>query len=279
MLRKIGRGLVYGGHLLSLGGSGIVVLIAILLQIDITLDFLLLSYLLPQVAYTFNRWVEFTKDDQTNFLRNNYLRSTKSKLPLLFFFYLVLSFLISYYYGTYIGFLFVVMMATGSVLYTLYFKSLTKNLIGFKTLYVSFFWSLLTFLTVLYYGLEFSSKVWFIFWFIFLRFYLSTAYFDIKDIQSDRRMGLKTLPVVLGRKNTIILLHFLNILSLVPIVWGVSRGYFADRALILVFLVPYAFFYIEFARKKRDLQKISYVMVDGEYILWPLLICFSYCLL
>ncbi len=43
---------------------------------------------------------------------------------------------------------------------------------------------------------------WRIFWFLFIAYCLIIPIKDLKDIESDRRFGIKTLPVLFGEKNT-----------------------------------------------------------------------------
>mgnify|MGYP001562821980 CR=1 FL=1 len=66
ILKTIWKEFVYGGHLLSLGAASIVFTSAILLEIKITWDCLLVVYLGAQIIYLYNRYKEFKKDSLTN---------------------------------------------------------------------------------------------------------------------------------------------------------------------------------------------------------------------
>lgn len=270
---------VYGGHLLSLGASSIVFTAALILDIKITWDCLLVSYLVTYIAYSYNRLVEFRSDSLSNPLRTRHIAKSISILPSLLFLAVALSVGVTLAHGSIQGVILVVSMIVGSVLYTLYFKKLTRHIVGFKSFYVSLFWALLIILLTYYYSINFSVAAQLLFLFVLLRFIVSTVFFDLKDIKSDQKSGLKTIPVYFGKKKTLDMLHLLNIISFLPLIIGFSFEIFPKLGLALLPFYFYSFYYIKAVNSNNvNLHNISYIMVDGEYLLWSFaVIIFSFC--
>jgi len=264
---------IYGGHLLSLGAVSIVYTAAVLLGIKITWDGLLIFYLGPQAVYLYNRYKEFKEDILTNPERTKYIEKHVKMIPLLIFFLILIFVGILLYFNKAVVLLFSLLLFLFSFFYSLVFKKITKKIVNFKNFFVSLMWSLLVMVLIIYYSFSFNLSVFLIIIFVFLRLFVNTNFFDIKDIESDEKEGLLTLPIILGRKNFLNLLHVINFISFVPIIIGVIEQILPCFSLFLLLLFFYSLFYLEKIRKQNiNIQKISYIMVDGEYILWPLIL-------
>lgn len=259
--------------MLSTGAASIVFTASVLLDIKITLDFLAISYLITYIAYSYNKLAEIKTDLLTNPSRTKHIKKSAKAIPfsILFSFIIIVALLLLF--GNLNSIVFVLFMVIGSLLYTIYFKHLTKVIVGFKSFYVSFFWASLILLLVFYYNSPINLAVSFIFLFIFLRFIVSTVFFDIKDIDSDKLERLKTLPVYLGRDKVIIFMHIGNIFSFFPIILGFYMGLFPLSSLFLLLFSIYTFYYIVSLEKVNiNIQRLSYMIVDGEYLLWGVVI-------
>lgn len=264
---------IYGGHLLSLGGASIVFTSAVLLNIRITWDFLLIAYIIIYIAYSYNRLMEFKSDSLTNPLRTEHIGGYVRIFPYIIAVSFLVALLLLVEYGNFDSIIFMLFMVTGSLLYTILFKNLTKNIIGFKSFYVSLFWASLIVLLAFYSGSSLGISAILVFLFVFLRLVVNTVFFDIKDIDSDKLCGLKTLPVCLGKKKVLILIHALNVISFLPLILGVYTGFLPPVSLSLFPFYFYTFYYLELVeRGSVNVQKLSYAMVDGEYVLWSLVL-------
>lgn len=263
------REFIYGGHLLALGASGIAFTSAVLLNVKVTWDILLVSYLIVYAVYSYNRFKEFKKDFLTNLFRSQHIEKYIRYVPVAIAIYLLITVLLLLLFGNVKSIFLVFLMILLGFLYTDYYKKYTQKIIGLKSFYVSFIWSLLVFFTAFYYKIPINLSVFFIFIFILLRFILSTVFFDIKDIESDKKEKFKTIPVIFGKEKTLFILHVVNIISFVPIVVGVYQNKFPLVSLMLLIFYFYSMYYL-FAAKNINIniQKLSYVVVDGEYILW-----------
>ena len=103
------------------------------------------------------------------------------------------------------------------LLYTNYFKKVTRRIVGFKSFYIAFTWSLLVVFLAFYYSFSLNLSVFLISSFVFLRVLLNTIFFDIKDIESDKKDNLKTMPIFLGKDRTLKYLNILNAVSFIII--------------------------------------------------------------
>ena len=273
ILKSIWNEFIYGGHLLSLGAVGIVFTSAILLEIRITWDCLAVIYLSVQSAYLYNRYREFKKDYLTNFERTQYLEKKIAIIPLIVFFFTVLFTIILLYFSKLSVLVFGFLLLLLGLLYSKFFKSFTKKIIGFKNFYVSFAWSLLIIFLVFYYSAQLTLSFYFVFVFVYFRLFIHEAFFDIKDIESDKKEKLLTFSIVLGKEKLINVLNIINVFSIVPIILGVYLNIFPSYSLILFLTLIYTFYYLRKVKDTHSNQSFLYnVVSDGEFILWIIFI-------
>lgn len=266
---------VYGGHLLSLSDASIVLAITILFDKPISLPLLVITYLMPQIVYLFDHIKELKDDKETNPERVSHMEKMKKAYPVLLVIYLVLLFSLLLVYANVNTLILVIVIGLGGIYYP---KNLTKKIVGFKNYYVGVLSAFaLCFLPFFYYGLTLNSLFILFSLFAFSRLFLNTIYFDIKDQKSDKDKGLKTIVVTMGLDKTIVLLSVINVLSSVIIV-GLILFYDAPVYIVgMLFVTAYSFIYLLLTKKLKgyQLRRISYLMVDGEYLLWPILLIIS----
>lgn len=268
---------IYGGHLLALGASGIAFTSAILLNVKVTWDILFILYLIVCAIYSYNRFKEFKKDFLTNLFRSQHIEKYIKYIPAVIAIYLLLIVSILLFFGNLKSTLLVILMILLGFFYTDYFKKFTEKIIGFKGFYVAFVWSLISVFVAFYYN---AAPNYFIiillFSFIFMRWTVNTIFFDIKDIESDKKEKLKTIPVFFGKEKTLFYLNILNIFSFIPIIIGVYLNWIPLFFLSLIIFCFYSMYYLLAVKNSNiDIQKLSYIMVDGEYVFWPLVLIFG----
>lgn len=273
-IKVIRNELVYGGHLLSIGAASITAFPLILLNKPLEMPFLLISYFLSQLVYSYDHLKDRNTDDLTNPDRNKYLRETLAKFPYYLYVYsagLVVSLLIV---GSIRSLLFVLFAVATGILYTVYLKKLTQKIIAFKNIYVSFSWGLMALFPAYQYLIPEYIFFTLIYLFVSLRLLVNTTFFDIKDIKSDGINALKSIPVIYGKEGTLRLVSVLNVVSILPVAVGISINVFPTYTALLALFCVYSISYINKARtgSESNLRMLSYFMVDGEYLLWPLIV-------
>jgi len=274
LIKKVVTEFIYGGHLLSIGGAGIVFTVILLMRLPVTLLALIIPYLSSQVVYTYNHFREIDFDADSNPERASHMRKQHNSIAMILFGYVVVLLGLTLLTNLY-TFIFVVIVVICGILYTEYFKGLTVGyLAGFKNFYTSFFWASTVLLVPLLYKVPTSVILLYIFFFVFLRWIVNSAFFDIKDIDSDSKRGLKTFAVVFGKRKAVYLLQLINLVSIVPLLIGIYNGVIGQFAVVLAILPFYGFYYLTKSLfiQGKELRTLSYIVVDAEYIFWPIIV-------
>ena len=273
ILKLVWDEFVYGGHLASVAAASAVFSSALLLDINITWDCLLLIYLGTYVIYSYNRFREFGKDSLTNPLRTEHIRRYVKYIPLIDFLAIIIAISTLLYFGKLPALFFWLFLLFVGIFYSVFLKKITKTLVAFKSFVIASVYVLLVVFLSIYYSFSPNLPFFLVLIFVYLRLFMITVFFDIKDVDSDKKEGLRTLPIILGQKRIVDFLIVLNIVSAFPIVVGLYFHILPVASLMLLIVIPYALYYFSKLQKKREsADALSYVYSDGEPILWPVAI-------
>ncbi|MCJ7443164.1 MAG: UbiA family prenyltransferase [Methanotrichaceae archaeon] len=132
-----------------------------------------------------------------------------------------------------------------------------------KNILVAFIWALVT---VLLPGIQNAtfSVIAFIFYFIFIKCFINTVIYDIRDIDGDRRCGIKTIPILLGNRYTIAVLIMINTTLLL---WLILTN--VPHRFLYGLMILYGYFYI-IRFSEADNYFCLDILVDGEWIIFSL---------
>ena len=270
IVNSIWNEFVYGGHLLSFGAVSIVYTASILLDIRITWDFLLVVYLGTESVYLYNRFKEYKVDFLTNPERTEHIKKYVKYIPFIIFLMTFSAIVIVVYFNKISALIFGLLLFFGGLLYSKFLKKITKKIVAFKSFFVSLMWSLLVLFLAIYYSAPINLALFLFSVFVFLRFFVSVSFFDIKDIKTDKQEGLKTLAVVLKQSTLWQFLSIIAILAVLPLIIGVYLRVLPISSLMLFLTIPYTFFYFKQLENKNISPYFLYnVIVDGEFIFWP----------
>ncbi len=142
-----------------------------------------------------------------------------------------------------------------------------KDITGVKNLTIALSWSVgSTFFPLIYLTNKKIVLILLVFYIFFIKSYINSIIFDIRDIEGDRMSGVRTIPVSLGREKTKILLIILNS-TLLP--WLlIFQHYFTKYFYVLLFSIAYGYWYImHFCGACSRPGKSLDLLVDGEFIL------------
>ncbi len=271
ILRHIINHFVYNAHLISLGAVGIAATFLLLINESILIFPLLIIYLLTLISLLHDRLKEREVDYLTNPERTKKLEKYFKNANIIIFASFCLIFAILFLNKREDSLIFIIFLFLLIFLYTKFFKKLTRKIIGFKNIYFSLIVAFLLIFISLYYFYNFLNFTFLIiFLFVFLRMYVNTVFLDIKDIESDKKHNLKTFPIVFGPQKTIFFLKIITLISGLLIIFGVVLKIIPIHSLMLLFVVPYAFYYFEKSKKKENFYLVNYVLADAEFILWPI---------
>lgn len=148
-----------------------------------------------------------------------------------------------------------------------------KEIPGSKTLFVSLAW---TFVSVLIPLLSQTTAATAVtsatFFFIFLLVYVRSALLDVFEVLGDRIVGKETLPVSIGEKKTMTLLHGLLLLQTAILLLFPLAGWIHHSAYRLLPVVPYLFLlgHLYAAGKVRQGAKLEFAL-ESVFLLAALL--------
>jgi len=275
ILKSIWNEFIYGGHLISLGAASIVFSSAILLSIKITWDCLVITYLIFYLIYLYNRFKEIDVDYLTNPQRTEHLQTYVKQIPIIFYFVILIVTVGLIYFTNFPGLIFGLSLLSFGLLYTIIFKKFTKKIVIFKDLFVSTVFSLLVPFLIVYYSFSLTTPSFIapgviLMAFIFLKAFTMQVFFDVKDMEGDKKEGLLTFPVIFGKERILNALKIINILITVPIpIFSFYFNIFPKSVLMLLFTVPFVFYCFSLVKKGKY---FGYILGSGEFILWPILL-------
>jgi len=113
-----------------------------------------------------------------------------------------------------------------------------------------------------------------LFWgyFLFLKIFINTTLFDVRDVSGDRKVGVRTIPAVLGVKKTRMLLLSLNSLLIPWVIISLYLHLFVSALPLLLFCIFYGYWYIlHFCRPEKKFSFSYDVLVDGEWMILSVL--------
>lgn len=272
-LKKIFKEFAYNGSLVSFGAVCVVLTVILLLDVPVNIFVLGIPYFISQIIYTYNRFREVDDDLDSNPERTFYIKERRGSIKKELTIYCFLLVLFTLFTNLSTA-LFIIFFVGGGIVYTDYLKKFaSKYIVGFKSYYASLFWALITFLVVFAYSLPITPFFMAIVIFVFYRVMLNAIFFDIKDIKTDSERNIRTFAASWGKKRTIIILVLLNIIFAI-----VSSIYFyASNMSSIFYLVPllsvYSFYYLirAWIFKGQQLRMLTYILVDAEFILWPII--------
>ncbi|MCK4918761.1 MAG: UbiA family prenyltransferase [Candidatus Pacebacteria bacterium] len=234
---------IYGGHLFALSSVSIVLMSSILLDVLVTFDFLIIVYLIFYAIYLNDHFDNVKVDFIVNSQRATYLRRNK-KSPWLVLIAVFISEFLLFYLGDLLSLGFGSIIIIFGLLYSKYLKILTKKIVAFKNYFVALVWSLLVLFFFVYYSYSFTFEAILISLFIFLRILAIQILLDIRDIESDKIENLLTIPVLFGKRKSIKIIVYINILVFFLLFYGVYFNVIILNALLLFFMFPYSYYYL-----------------------------------
>lgn len=268
----------YGGHYTALGSVLLIFSVSLILNIKSDLGIYVIAYLLSLIIYSFDYFKDLDKDLLLNLDRANYLNKKSKKFHKILLIYAALFLISLILFSNHNFILLIAGMILGGILYSKLVKNKTKNIPLLKNVYTALNWAVGgTFFIIIYSSLTISLPFLLMFIFIFLRVMINIIFFDLKDLDGDKNNGIKTLPVLFGRENTVLFLHFLNLASFLPLLWGIHTGFLPLFSISLLFFGFFVYYYIYKSQKAthKQLNLISYTMADSEFVIWPMVLLAS----
>lgn len=266
----------YNGHFQTWGSLAIVISSAQLLNIKLTWDIFIAVYLSFYLLYLHDRYQCIEVDSLTNPKRSQHIKKIYRYIPYIIGIGSVVLFVFLILYANIFSSIFIILVTIFGFLYPLYFKNLTKKIVAFKNFYVSSVFSLLVILPNIYYEIPINKTTLLILLillaFTFLRGVMMQFFLDLKDIEGDRKEGLKTLGVLLGKERVFTIIYGMNLVTslFLPFLYLVIPFPLLPSSVLFLTLLAFWNFYFFNLGKKGSYT--GFVLGSGEFIYWPLFV-------
>jgi hypothetical protein len=134
---------IHGGYLTALGAPALVLTTSIITNSILIFLYLIISYLIPLIVYSYDYMSDLDKDVETNSSRYEHLQKKKKYYPLIMIFYVLLLVSLLVIFSNYKLILFIIINNLRWPSYMqLYLKGITKRIPIFKNIYTVLTWSL-----------------------------------------------------------------------------------------------------------------------------------------
>lgn len=275
ILKTVWKEFIYGGHLQCLGVAGIAYTSGFMLNLDISWKFLILAYLIFYPIYIHDRFRGIKMDEATNPERTNHFKRYLSIMPKLIIGSTALLVALLIHIGNPTLIIFSLTMLFLGLLYPVYFKDLTKKIVAFKNIYVSAFFTAMVVVPVIFHSHELDPStrltLAILMTFVFIKTMLMQILLDCKDIEGDKPLGLLTIPVLIGKDESLKLLRAFSLLTglVILIPAAVILPQFPMGMIVLLLAIPLNLYAYSLSQKENYM---GYVVGSSEFVLWFALI-------
>ena len=102
-------------------------------------------------------------------------------------------------------------------------------------------------------------------YFIFVKVFITTVLNDVRDVDGDRKTGVHTIPVSLGRNKTRNLLLIINSTLVLWVAFSLIQGIFYPYAFVLILSVIYGYWVVLRFTRRAKTSRLFYLLVNGEW--------------
>jgi 4-hydroxybenzoate polyprenyltransferase len=232
-------------------------------------------------VYSLNRLTDLEEDSVNVPEREAFVRG-KEKILL---FLCIVSYAVAILLGALVNPLTIIVLLFPLVIGVLYSIEVShkvprlKNIPGMKNFIVALSWTVGA--VFIPFSCQFPgiSNTLLIFFFFFAKLMVNAISFDVRDIEGDKKSGVKTIPVLLGRSKTKILLYAIQSTLIIWLLLIVLTGLFIPYWLVFSVFIIYGYVYIHVFSKKQNFKTFSRdLLVDGEW-LFVAMLCFLFSLI
>lgn len=257
--------ILLAGHIMALGSVFVAFTAVYISQGNISIPVFASLYFIVQPIYWFDRWVGYNEDISGNEQRREHMSRYFKVIPGMIGIYALIAILILILYEAWINLYIAIAFLVLGGLYGLVFKKITRYIVGFKNYFVAVFFVLFGIYGLVYAQEPVTIPVLVFLMYVFIRSTLIQVFFDMKDIENDRNVGLRTVPAVIGIERSWNLLSFLNILSGIIIIDFVVTGIMDIK--YLVFTIPVLILGIILSAARKKMRKEYLIIAGFDYII------------
>jgi 4-hydroxybenzoate polyprenyltransferase len=236
----------------------------ILLGIRPSLQVCFAVFLVSFSVYTLDKVADMEKDVTNMPERLRFLKGRKKLAISYSLFAYFLSLLFIYFDHAWSACIVLVPIAANIVYGTRLIPGLPrlKDIPVMKNLTVALSWALVTILLpAMHLSDPKTFLVGLIVYFMLVKTFIDTVLYDIRDAKGDRENGVRTIPVLIGTKKTVVVLLALNSTLFFAL------PFFCDAVkLLMLALILYGYAYIPYFRERQNPLVLDFC-VEGEWML------------
>ncbi|MEM0499173.1 MAG: UbiA family prenyltransferase [Methanothrix sp.] len=249
---------------LFIGGTGFfkTYMASVLLGIKPSTTICFAVFLVSFSVYTLDKLVDLDRDVSNMPARKQFLYSRRRIfLILALSAYLAAAIIIAYVRPAALPLVFVPVIANAFYgMRLLPWLPRLKDIPVMKNIVVGSAWAVVTVLIPVIHSVHTATYL-LVLYFIFIKTFIDTVLYDIRDVAGDRISGVRTMPVILGETPTVLLLLILNT-TILP----VSLLLPGDGREIALALTIYGYAYIAYLRRRRNPVVLD-LLVEGEWMM------------
>jgi 4-hydroxybenzoate polyprenyltransferase len=269
---------------IALSASSMSLFFSILFYNIPSLTYFLLVFLLTYAVYSIDRLVGMKEDEFSHYERTLFLR--RNKLP--FIVSIVLAFSGAFLIAAFAGWI-AILIPIALIVVMFYSGNLSQEILGIhkpnlkqyfiiKNITIASGWAFLLFVTSFYLEGSIVIGQWLFFFPLMMKLFVMAVAYDFKDISSDRKLGVRTLPIVIGEYSSKLVLHVLNIVATVIILLLVYSSLLPLLGVVFIPAFIYQVFMIHLVRKDAP-EWVYFILCDLEQFFWLVFLCIGGCVL
>lgn len=204
------------GFIIALSTSSSIIVFSTIFQCLPDIQLVGIVFTITMGCYTLDRLIEAIKNPNRR-TRNNINVQSQYLIILFIIVLLIVGILLAFSKSMFFG----ILILIAPVIVFIYSggpKNIVipiKNLLYLKDIIIALGWTALILIVLIYYNLPLTFIVVLFSIAIFGKFYVMAALYDFKDVESDLRNDIHTLPNTLGEAKTKKILHLINSLATV----------------------------------------------------------------
>lgn len=232
-------------------------------------DLLLATFLVVFAVYCMNKLTDKEEDAVNSPERVSFIIGKEKILGFMVAFSYVTAVILGFLKSIFAVFILLVPLCAG-IIYSIQISPKIprlKDILGVKNVITALSWAVgTTFLPLINLNEISLLFVISIFYFFFVKSFVNTVIFDVKDIEGDKKNGIITIPVKIGKLKTKNLLSILT-LSLIPttsllLIYGMSFDIFITMILGII----NTYWYIHYVCNSSKINgQIMQLIVHGEW--------------
>jgi 4-hydroxybenzoate polyprenyltransferase len=264
--RRFFKALVNGDFYVALVSAGLPLTIYAMYDIPLVdITPIAITIFITFMIYAINRQVDQEADEINLPERTNFVKKYGKPLTLLSVALTLFAFYLAFIHSVNVLFASFIAAAIG-YFYSYPFVHLGrfKNKFIWKNIGVGLIYAALALITIVYFGVSTPIETFVLLFIFFSNWFLISSFFDLRDVEGDLHAGIKTIPIAVGKRNILPLLHLINLLPVLLVGSLVLLSLINFRFIfVAIFTFLYTVVYLVGRAYEIDMKFLCMVLADA----------------